>query len=110
MKKEERSANRKCWINHLKKWKAGGLTQAEYCRQNELSDKSFYYWKRRFEIKNKSISFVKLPDLSDLQNKHKNIHSNNSLKVLIGNELQIELNDNFNPETLKKAVQALRSI
>ncbi len=38
---------RKLWQAHIKAWSESSMTQAEYCRQNELSIKSFGYWKRK---------------------------------------------------------------
>ena len=106
-KKEEK---RKKWKNHIKQWESSGLSQAEYCRKYKLSDKSFYYWKRRLKSAGKTISFLQIPDSAFQETIPDKIHLNNSLKILIHNGLQIEINDNFNPETLKKAVEVLRCL
>ena len=36
------------WPAHIARWKESGLTQAEYCRQNELRLHAFGYWKRKY--------------------------------------------------------------
>ncbi len=43
----DRAERRRFWENHIEKWKSGGLSQAEYCRQNGVNLKSFHHWKRR---------------------------------------------------------------
>jgi hypothetical protein len=43
----DRAERRRFWENHIEKWKSGGLSQAEYCRQNGINIKSFHHWKRR---------------------------------------------------------------
>jgi len=33
------------WQKHISQWSGSGLTQAEYCRQNNLSAAAFHWWK-----------------------------------------------------------------
>lgn len=37
------------WENHVSSWKQSSLSQAEYCRQNDLPLHRFYNWKAKFE-------------------------------------------------------------
>ena len=45
--KLSRSARRRFWENHVAQFRATSLSQAEYCRRNKISLKSFQYWKRK---------------------------------------------------------------
>ena len=36
------------WQQHIAQWQASGLSQASYCRQQELLKHQFRYWKRKF--------------------------------------------------------------
>jgi hypothetical protein len=36
----------KHWLGVIKRWKASGLGQMEFCRREGLSGKRFYYWHR----------------------------------------------------------------
>ena len=36
------------WAAAIQECKASGLTNREYCIQHGLSEKSFYYWQRKF--------------------------------------------------------------
>ena len=38
------------WARHLQRWKQSGLSQTQYCRQQQLSVPAFGWWKRRLEI------------------------------------------------------------
>jgi hypothetical protein len=35
------------WARHLQRWNQSGLSQAQYCRQQQLSVAAFGWWKRR---------------------------------------------------------------
>jgi len=35
------------WAQHLHRWQQSGLSQAQYCRQQQLSVPAFGWWKRR---------------------------------------------------------------
>ena len=39
------------WLEHLDAWKQSGLTQADYCRMNELIIHQFWYWKNKLKGK-----------------------------------------------------------
>ena len=39
------------WQKHLRAWSESGLTQADYCRQHELSRAAFGWWKRQLHGK-----------------------------------------------------------
>jgi hypothetical protein len=46
------------WERHIELWRNSSLTQVEYCRQNNLSIKSFGYWKRRIKELAEDIRFA----------------------------------------------------
>ena len=35
------------WMNIIQQWSASGLTKTEWCRRNNVSPKSFFYWQRQ---------------------------------------------------------------
>ena len=46
----KKTTNRKAfWQKHLRAWSRSGLTQAEYCRQHQLSAPAFGWWKRQLQ-------------------------------------------------------------
>ncbi len=38
------------WARHLHRWQQSGLSQAQYCRQQQLSAPAFGWWKRQLGI------------------------------------------------------------
>jgi hypothetical protein len=55
------TARGRFWQRHLQRWRQSGLSQAQYCRQQQLSDAAFGWWKGRLSaessqrVKPKSI-------------------------------------------------------
>ena len=77
---QRRAENKRCWQRHVEKWKASGLSQAEYCRKNNLRSRGFGYWKRKLEKQNLP-ELVELPAVS--------IGAGGVLKLNIGRQFQI---------------------
>ena len=46
---KRKTSRRPFWQEHLSAWSESGLTQADYCRQHQLSAAAFGWWKRRLE-------------------------------------------------------------
>jgi uncharacterized protein with WD repeat len=49
------------WDEHLREWRSSGLSQAQYCRENNLSSKTFAYWKRKKKAAGGSVRLVEIP-------------------------------------------------
>ena len=89
------------WKHHLESWSVSGLSQTEYCRQNDLSRDRFNYWKRKFNHKNLPVEFVQInPEPISI-----NLPG---LKLNIGSTLQIEIPDGFSQATLKQVLATLK--
>ena len=41
------TARGRFWQGHLQRWRQSGLSQAQYCRQQQLSAAAFRWWKRQ---------------------------------------------------------------
>ena len=50
---KNKTSRRPFWQEHLRAWSQSGLTQADYCRQHELSPAAFGWWKRQLQGKPK---------------------------------------------------------
>lgn len=62
MNKAEQEKNREEWRKRIDEWEAGGLTQVEYCEQNELKTSAFLYLRKKFSEKNAAHpTFVEVP-------------------------------------------------
>ena len=42
------------WSERIEQWSTSGMTQVEYCKQNDIKLKSFYSWKWQLDNKDKS--------------------------------------------------------
>jgi len=50
---KKKTSRRPFWQEHLRAWSESGLTQADYCRQHQLSRAAFGWWKRQLQGKPK---------------------------------------------------------
>lgn len=90
------------WKSHIDQWATSGLTQTEYCRQNEISRDRFTYWKTKFKRRNQPVKFVQLPVPA--------YRNSVGLKLNIGRGLQIEVPDGFASDTLERLLLTLRVV
>ena len=51
---KKKTSRRLFWQQHLRAWSESGLTQADYCRQHQLSRAAFGWWKRQLQGKPKA--------------------------------------------------------
>jgi hypothetical protein len=88
------------WQTHVNQWANSGLSQAEYCRKNNLKLKSFTYFKSKFKKKNLSVQLVQIPE--------EQFKIPSYLKLNIASGLQIEIPDGFSRSTLEQVLMTLR--
>lgn len=96
---------RNYWEGMLSKWETSGLSQIEFCRQNDLNRHRFYYWKRRIKKCDMSIPLVQLGGLSSLSGKY--FSDGAALGLIIDKRFRIEICDGFNPATLEQIIRTL---
>ena len=107
--KQTLKQKRTFWRTHITSWEKTDISQAEYCRRNELSSRSFGYWKKRQDnAKVNSVSFVPVPlappmDVGDRLGRA-------PLCILLDDRCRIEVGDNFSPLTLQRLVHALEQM
>jgi len=96
------------WKHHIQSWRETGLSQIEYCRQNNLKHHQLVYWKKRFLKTETQVSFVplKLEDLLDIpaQSDHA------SLCLVVNNHFKIEIRAGFDAQLLRQLIYALRGL
>ena len=105
---EQLEQKRIYWKQQIEQWQQSGLTQAEYCRRNNLKHHQLVYWKKRYLKTETDVSFaaVKLEDLLDTPAPPDPA----SLTVVIDNQLKVEVTDGFNPQLLRQLIAALRGL
>jgi len=94
------------WRTHITSWEKTDISQAEYCRRNGLSSRSFAYWKKRQGCaKVNSVSFVPVP-LAPPMDVGTQV-GRASLCIVLDDQYRIEVGDGFFPLTLQRLVHAL---
>jgi hypothetical protein len=105
---EQLEQKRSYWKQQIEQWQQTGLTQAEYCRRNNLKHHQLVYWKKRYLKTETDVSFaaVELEDILDIPAPT----DHGSLTVVIDNPLKVAVTDGFNPQLLRQLIAALRGL
>ena len=110
------------WQEHLLAWSESGLTQADYCRQHELSRAAFGWWKRQLRGKPRvrkgrtgtkqaqqnrqpSVRFVEVqpgPDMNTIANAA-------VYEVLLSRGRTIRVGHEFDPDVLKRLITTVEA-
>ena len=87
------------WYKVVEEYKSSGLTMKTYASNHDIKYYQFQYWVRKYNDlhKDQSKQFVKVET-------NKAIISSDVFKIAYG-KLTIELQDNFNEETLLKLLK-----
>jgi hypothetical protein len=94
------------WTRHIKLWEESGLTQIEYCRQNNLSKHRFTYWCKRHR-KKEPVKFVSLYPTHTIKNPSLN---NTGLKLIIGERYRVDIGEGFSEDVLYRLIAALERV
>ena len=100
------------WRTHLESWAPSGLSQAEYCRRNDLNISRFRYRKRKFDKKDFSLEFIQLPTTTEPVKSNRLFQhtATPSLRITMGSEFTIEVLDDFSPVTLEEVLLTLKGM
>jgi len=99
-----REDRRRQFEKHIRRWRSSGLTQAEYCRRNDLTWSTFHYWRKRLAETSQAVTLVQVPV---------GFNGNGSgpwgqgLTLVLGGRYKVEIGDNFNASTLARLVDTL---
>jgi hypothetical protein len=96
------------WKKHITSWEKMDISQAEYCRQNGLSSRSFGYWKKRQgNAKVNSVSFVPVALAPPIDVGTK---VGRAPLCILMDRYRIEVGDEFSPLTLQRLVKTLEQM
>ena len=97
-------AKREFWKNHIQSWQQSGLTQIDYCRQNNLKNHQWCYWHRK--ILKPSDTDVKFIPLSFSPGKI----SPSNINVVTPNGYRIEFDHGFDVSKLCRLLKTVRGL
>ena len=105
---ERLKETRELWGNHVRTWQESGLSQAEFCRQNNLKPRQFLYWKKRIvgaTTPATPLTFAELPLIKILQAQDRSPLS--PLRLDLHSRYRIEIDRGFDPGTLLELIRVL---
>lgn len=102
------------WTRLIQDCLSSGLSKKEWCLQNHVNEKSFYYWQRKIREEayenqvvskpvNHEVGFVEVPALPKVQ---ESITTSVSAKILV-NGSTIEIVDSASDEFLHRLLRIL---
>jgi len=95
---------RRFWVDHIQAWQASGISQVEYCRQNNLKMHQWWYWRKRISHNSDSeVTFVPLNFSSGKQYRA-------SVNVVTPNGYRIEVDHGFDLSKLRRLISAVRGL
>ena len=100
MTKEDRATY---WQKLVQEQAESGINAAAFCKDHQINPQRFYFWRRRFksesDVTKGTDAFLELVPSSKLQG--------SGLRIRLDERLSIELEPNFDPCTLRNAIDAL---
>ena len=101
---------KKCrfWKQQIEQWKDSGLTQIEFCRLHDLKPHQLTYWKKRFQPTELPVSLVELKWASTFQTPP--CPNPSPLRLIVNEQLRIDVDRGFDPLTLQQLVLSLRQL
>ena len=106
---EENKRKREYWSSHIERWQESGLSQRVYCREHNLKDHQFVYWKKRIIRTGTESKFVSL-NLGPFKDKQPLQHAVRPLQLILHNGFTIEIHPGFDPHLLRQLIIVLRGL
>lgn len=98
-----RSKKAEMWRRQVEGHGKSGLSIGAYCRQQELSEASFYYWRRKLELASSAaVEFIPVTIAPEVES------GDAGIWVRLGSGVTLVLAKDFDEATLRRAVVALR--
>jgi len=99
------------WQKHISQWSKSGLTQAEYCRRNNLSAATFYWWKgelmRKLKTQKDSSTSMKFVELCGVPPTH--VGRGETYEIVLSRDRAIRVGRDFDSDVLKRLIIAVES-
>ncbi len=101
---KSKARGRSYWETHVRAYRESGLSQKEYCRQNNISYWSFNPWKRRLDTAGKGFQEVSPEIVENLQvDKEK-------IEIIVSDSVKVSVPSQFSEESLIKVLRVLGAV
>jgi hypothetical protein len=105
----ESNADNVFWQDHIAQWQASGLSQAGYCRQQEICAHKFSYWKRQLQAPSKSVTHEPIAGFARVQvDSHRQAGSGLGLSLHFNDGTQLTGITQANVCLIKQLLEVLR--
>ena len=103
----KRQSKQDDWNRHIENWSKSGLSQVQYCRENNLNKHTFAYWKSKFNKQNIFRPFLPVSVRSDTRSEISSFPS--GISLAIDDRFLVQLEVSFNSDTLLKLIDLLET-
>ena len=100
-----RQSKKNYWSHHLDSWRTSGLSQVQYCQENQLNKHTFTYWKAKLEKKQLLSPLLPVSVKPDAKQDFPFLHS--GIILSFNDRLSIQLENGFNRDTLSRLMDLL---
>ena len=89
------------WEEHIKRWNKRGVSQAKYCKENNLNKNLFSKWKNKIIPKDivKANEFVEL--------KVSEMSKESEIEVIVKDIFKLRLKSGFDKELVKEVIEVI---
>jgi len=99
------------WQKHISQWSKSGVTQAEYCRRNNLSAATFYWWKGELRSKLKtqkdSSTSMQFVEVCGVPPAH--VGRDDTYEIVLSRDRAIRVGRDFDSDVLKRLIAVMES-
>lgn len=97
------------WEHRVAEFKASGLSQSKWCRENDLSLHKLRYWLNKLNNNSSNSCHEPSPKWIAVSMEEINLESNETINIKIG-EATIEVKPGFNPSFLANVIRTLKTL
>ena len=101
MARDVNGAKREAWHKRFERFDSSGLTVVDFCRREQVSQASFYYWSKRIRGGNRSTTDT-LQRCEARRGTSRNEEGSDCVEVIVGDSIRVRM-----PAAQPAAVAAL---
>ena len=95
------------WQTHIRKLQESGLSRAEYCRRQKLSYHALTYWHRKLANSSPGAGALVPVPVQKIINRSTATIQGAGIKILVGNDIAIEVAEHFSSSVLNQVLSML---
>lgn len=100
------------WLNLITECKDSGMTVTDYCQMHNVSDKTYYYYNRKFKLmfekQAEQHSMQIRPQFEELKLPAQRNSENIGVRLTVG-KVNVEINENISDEFILRLVRILNN-